>query len=667
MGIYHKRGVFFAMKMRKYTWFSAIYLALGLTGWAIPGMADVATSKHNLSVTGPGSYKATSETRFCSFCHTMHNSDPVAPLWNHTQSAAVYTPYTSSTLAAAAPGQPTGASKICLTCHDGTVALGSVKNLHYPLGYGQVVVPGLSGSLSGTSNLTTDLRNDHPVSFTYDANLVTSNPELVSPTLLGDAIRPDNSGQMQCTSCHDPHNDTNPSFLHTGYQTGGYGSPLCKTCHTKQYWDTIPGNSHRESIAQWNGVGANPYHIAGQNLPNDTNSTPRINGCESCHEPHNASFIRLLKQDGESEVCLVCHNGNVASLTKNIDAAFNKMYSHPAKTTSGQHNPQRQLDGTIRENPSDLANRHAECEDCHNPHAVSPGVSPTLPDPTNNLAAPVNKGVWGVQPTWPGLWSQVTSYTEVPDVQYQYQLCFKCHSYYAFGALPPNDPYGQIAGGVNTDQALEFNPNNASFHPVVTPGKNSFTMTVSAVPYNYSSSLINGMTPNSIMTCSECHSDNVPGPKGLHGSDTWPILSSPYGASTGVSGTEDHLCFNCHRASVYGGIGGASTDWQSTGFSGPSGMTGTGPMMNLHYRHLELRQVPCMGCHSAVPHGWQRRAMLVYGTDLPDPEPYNSHSKYPIAGSSLYGIPSTVNVDAVASGNWTRSDCHTGAGVGSCM
>lgn len=656
------------MKTRKYTWLAALLLVSGLSGWTEPGMASVTTSRHNLSATGPGTYKATSETRVCSFCHTMHNANPVAPLWNHNQSAAIYTPYSSSTLVAAAPGQPTGASKICLTCHDGTVALGGVKNLYlYPSSGQPVVISGLASFLTGSSNLGTDLRNDHPVSFTYDANLAVANHELVSSVLLTGAIKPDNTKQMQCTSCHDPHKDTNPKFLHTGYQAGGYGSPLCKTCHIKQFWDTIPNNSHRESIAQWNGTGINPYHVAGQNLPNNTNSTPKANGCESCHQSHNAAANRLLKQDGESGVCLSCHNGNVASLNKNIDAAFNKMYSHPAKTISGQHNPKRKVDGMVREDPADLANRHAECEDCHNPHAASPGVSPGIPNTTNNLAAPVNKGVWGVQPAWPAQWGQVTTYTELPDVQYQYQLCLKCHSYYAFGALPPPDPYGMIAGGVNTDQALEFNPNNASFHPVVAPGKNSFTMTVGATPYNFSSSLINGMTPTSTMTCAECHSDSVPGPKGLHGADTWPILWAPYDGSTGVSGTEDHLCFKCHKASVYGGMGGASTDWQSTGFSGPGGLTGTGPMMNLHFRHLELRQVPCAGCHSAVTHGWKRRAMLVYGTGTPDSAPYNSHSKYPIAGSSLYGIPSALNVDAVASGSWTRSLCHGGTGVGSCM
>jgi predicted CXXCH cytochrome family protein len=661
------------MKTCKYGRLAGTLLVLGLLGWTASGVADIASTKHNLSATGTGTYKAATETRLCVFCHVMHNADPAVPLWNHQQSAATYIPYGSNTLATAQPGQPTGASRLCLTCHDGTVALGGVKNV---LGSSvPVVISGLEALLTGSGNLGTDLRDDHPISFTYDAALTVQNPELVSPAALTGMIKPDGNSQLQCTSCHDPHSGQYPKFLHVGYTDGaGYGSPLCRTCHNKMYWSTVPNMSHREQTRQWNGAGLNPWHVPGHNLANDPNSTNKANGCESCHQSHNAAVgaTRILKQDGKSGVCLVCHNGNVVSSTKNIDASMNRMYGHPSKNPAdaGRHNPKRMSDGKVREDPADLANRHAVCEDCHNPHAVSPGVSPSIPNPTNNLAAAVSKGVWGVQPTWPGLWGQVTSYSLVPDVQYQYQLCLKCHSYYAFGASPPPDPYGMVAGGVNTDQALEFNPNNPSYHPVVTTGKNTFTMTVGGTPYNYSSSLIGGMTPSSTMTCSECHSDTNPvflGPKGPHGSDVWPILWGTYDGSTGVSGTEDHLCYTCHKASVYGPSGGSSGNWQATGFSGPGGTGGLGPMLNLHYRHLELRQVPCQGCHSAVPHGWKRRAMLVFGTGTPDPAPYNSHSKFPIGGSSAYGIPASLNVDAVTSGSWTRSLCHSGTGVGSCM
>ena len=84
-------------------------------------------SKHDLSAVGPGPIKAATEAEVCLFCHTPHRALDVVPLWNHEMSQATYTPYTSSTKKAAV-GQPSGASKLCLSCHDGTVALGAVHS-----------------------------------------------------------------------------------------------------------------------------------------------------------------------------------------------------------------------------------------------------------------------------------------------------------------------------------------------------------------------------------------------------------------------------------------------------------------------------------------------------------------------------------------------------------
>src|SRR4051794_13053211 len=81
-------------------------------------------SKHDLSVVGPGPIKAATESEVCLFCHTPHRAGEL-PLWNHFLSSATYTPYSSSTIRATV-GQPSGASKLCLSCHDGTVALGMV-------------------------------------------------------------------------------------------------------------------------------------------------------------------------------------------------------------------------------------------------------------------------------------------------------------------------------------------------------------------------------------------------------------------------------------------------------------------------------------------------------------------------------------------------------------
>lgn len=649
-------------------------LAAPTVGWA-----GIANTKHNLSATGPGTVKATSEKQLCVFCHSPHNTAPATPLWNHALSAATYTPYSSKSMAAAAPGQPTGASKLCLSCHDGTVAVGSVQHMPIPSASTPGIIAGLTALLAGTMSLGTNLSDDHPVSFTYDTALLAKNPELVSPPALPAKVKPDSTGQVQCSNCHDPHSDTNPKFLHFGYQdAAGYGSPLCRTCHNKKYWETIPSNSHRTSMAQWNGVGSNPWHLPGQNLANNVNSTPKANGCESCHQPHAAAGGELLLKQDESAVCLTCHNGSVASAAKNIDAALNKMYVHPVKTIANRHTLKRQPDTGAREDAADLAtgNRHAECVDCHNPHAASAGVSPSIPATTNNLTSNVMKGVWGVDPVWPGNWGTVTTYTVLSDTQYAHQICLKCHSYYAFGLSPPVDPYGKVPSTTKllTDQAQEFNPNNASYHPVVQQGKNPFTMTVGGVLRNYSSSLINGMTPTATMTCMECHSNADPtgtGPKGTHGSDVWPLLWGPYDNTTGQSTTSNHVCFRCHQFDVYTSATYTSQPY-TTGFSNGS--------KNLHAYHVGRKNVACVGCHAGIPHGWKRKHLLVFGRSLAsdagaDPAPYNSHVVYKFDGSSDYGIPSNVGskfsktLDTITSGNWHQDYCHDGVpniSVGSC-
>src|ERR1035437_7603313 len=85
---------------------------------AIVNSQSIVNTKHNLSVTGPGTIKATAESEICLFCHTAHNSKPLSPLWNRNDPGSTYTLYGSSTMKAL-PGQPSGSSILCLSCHDG--------------------------------------------------------------------------------------------------------------------------------------------------------------------------------------------------------------------------------------------------------------------------------------------------------------------------------------------------------------------------------------------------------------------------------------------------------------------------------------------------------------------------------------------------------------------
>ncbi|NOZ03559.1 MAG: cytochrome C, partial [FCB group bacterium] len=139
----------------------------------------------------------------CITCHIPHKADMTvtnSPLWNHQVTSSTFTPYSSLTLDATV-GQPSGVSKLCLSCHDGTVAIDNFSGKTNGSTY-----------TSGNDKLGTDLSNDHPVSFTYDASLASTDGDLYDPTSansgLGGTINDDMlvSGKLECSSCHDVHN-----------------------------------------------------------------------------------------------------------------------------------------------------------------------------------------------------------------------------------------------------------------------------------------------------------------------------------------------------------------------------------------------------------------------------------------------------------------------------
>ena len=169
-------------------------------------------------------------TEICVVCHTPHNADlsvSDAPLWNHEVTTSTFTVYSSGTLDAVV-GQPDGVSKLCLSCHDGSVAVDNFG--------GTTLGTTFVGTLNADAELGTDLTNDHPVSFIFDAALATSDGELFDPTStssgLGSTIDADMlfAGKVQCASCHDVHDKDENGFLLRKVNTG---SALCLTCHDK--------------------------------------------------------------------------------------------------------------------------------------------------------------------------------------------------------------------------------------------------------------------------------------------------------------------------------------------------------------------------------------------------------------------------------------------------
>ncbi len=212
----------------------ALTFAVGFVGYA-----GVVGSRHDLSSGGPLADGSTDEDQICVFCHTPHGAGVNVPLWNHQTSSATYTVYDSSTMQATAGNPPSGISALCLSCHDGTVAVNNLFNPPNDLAANPSMGSGteLNASFQIDPNrpayMGNDLSNDHPVSFQYTGTLATDDGNLNTPASTdwvdaGETV-PLFAGNLECASCHDPHDDTVTPFL---VKSNG-SSQLCRTCHTQ--------------------------------------------------------------------------------------------------------------------------------------------------------------------------------------------------------------------------------------------------------------------------------------------------------------------------------------------------------------------------------------------------------------------------------------------------
>ena len=183
---------------------------------------EIVGSKHDFSA------KGWSGNRICQPCHTPHNADipdhgpswAHGPLWNHASSTQVYTIYSSPSMDYEAQ-QPGPVSKLCLSCHDGTVAIDSFD--------------GMSGSsfMSGKSAIgrSGNLSDDHPIGIVWRHQ--TARPTCVNNCHLGvprKVVFFAPGYTLECASCHEPHN--NPDLGNKMLRVSMVGSELCFQCHT---------------------------------------------------------------------------------------------------------------------------------------------------------------------------------------------------------------------------------------------------------------------------------------------------------------------------------------------------------------------------------------------------------------------------------------------------
>jgi predicted CXXCH cytochrome family protein len=485
-----------------------IILLAALLGFRVSGESIINTV-HNLSVNGPGTIKATTEKNACIFCHTVHRAGGVTPLWNHSMSSVsnyvVYSSQRLSDMNLTIP-QPNGASRLCLSCHDGTVALGSVSS-----GAPQISMQGGVTTLpvGDATWIGTDLSKDHPISFVYDSALAARDLDVNDPAHLSTkAVRMDSQNRLQCTACHDPHNDQFGNFL----VMDNTGSALCLVCHQQNSWGTSAHGISTVPTPQ-----ALLARITPQTKTVQSKAVPKTiagNACANCHLSHAAgSKTHLLQFAVPEQNCYVCHNG--VTTKKNIAADFQKLSIHPITLNSASHSP--------TEDPINPPSRHVVCADCHNSHAANartaaaPAVSGALANVTGVSAA---GGI--IQPALN-----------------QYELCFRCHADSL--ARGPATVSRQVP---QTNLRLAFAVANQSFHPIQRIGKNQ-----TSVP-----SLITPWTVNSVMYCTDCHnSDSGPnaggsGANGPHGSIFAPILERNLVTADGQAESAGTyaLCYKCH-------------------------------------------------------------------------------------------------------------------------
>lgn len=353
-------------------------------------LEDIRNTKHNLSSIPPAGIEravfTAQTTEICIFCHTPHGASAEAatqlkaPLWNRNLSTARFilydqiwsTSFEAFEVSPPKPNAPTGYSRLCLSCHDGTIALGSVINppgsgiylppldIIYPTGQAPA---GEAGTMPVGAGVTTgdtrvigiNLQNDHPVSFVYDSTLALRDEELVDP---GPALVPpakvsdttpispmrrypgmdlNRFDSVQCTSCHNPHAATYPKFLRASYYHNDPADPnfptgskiICLYCHDKPGWT---GSSHDVDvfIPPAAPSSANPYNYDGAH-------TVGQYACRACHDPHTAQGAKRLLREGVDynnnvaieNTCYLCHKpasemGNSANPPPDIRSEFYK-------------------------------------------------------------------------------------------------------------------------------------------------------------------------------------------------------------------------------------------------------------------------------------------------------------------------------------------------------
>lgn len=302
----------------------------------------------------------------------------------------------------------------------------------------------------------------------------------------------------------------------------------------------------------------------------------QADGCASCHRTHadtTQQFVRANTVSRSAE-CLACHDGTGAN--SNVSAQYSdtstgvntpssrSYYTHDAlAVNTGHQAASSEEDGSsVAANEFFAAsNRHADCVDCHNPHAtaVTPMATQWADGGGTNRGWVISgalRGVSVVRAQADTTTAFVAGAVSTGDNRnYEYELCLKCHS--GFTVLAANDADRPSRDWL--DKAVEINPSTAgnnSMHPIMAPGTNQ-TDTMTASLAGTSAYKLWRFATTDTVRCAHCHagSADAEGPGqvlGTHASANRGILLAPYRDRDLMawSATADTgrfaLCFTCH-------------------------------------------------------------------------------------------------------------------------
>ncbi len=200
--------------------------------------AQITNSAHDFST------YSWSDNEICKPCHTPHfaaSTSVSTRLWNHTLSTATYTMFDegAGTTFTGAQADVERESRLCLSCHDGTVALDSFG--------------GKTGSnfVPNADKIGTDLTDDHPMGRTGvypvagDRTFAFFNPQdttkhSVTFTWGSLSLKPwtdTTTGTTKyvigCRTCHNVHDAKRSTGVKHMLNMDNTASHLCLTCHIK--------------------------------------------------------------------------------------------------------------------------------------------------------------------------------------------------------------------------------------------------------------------------------------------------------------------------------------------------------------------------------------------------------------------------------------------------